>query len=308
MILVAFGCIRLYYQLTDDFRLANIYYEWPQFSSHHLELSNSERKNVSEILKQKFYYLGKGAQSYAFTSEDQLYVLKFFKFKHLKPNWLISALPSFPPFSQYKQQVVERKKKKFYSVFTGYHLAFQENREGAALLYVHLTPTTDLQQHVTVIDKIGIQREINLDEVAFLLQRRGEQLRVRVRKQLEQAQIEEAQNSFAQILAMYVSEYKRGIYDHDHGVMQNTGFIKDQPFHLDVGKLTRNEAMRKVEVYKDDLALVVWKMGLWIQANYPQYYTALSLHLAHQYHQHTNFFINMTEIDPDIFKKRRHGI
>ena len=52
---------------------------------------------------------------------------------------------------------------------------------------------------------------------------------------------------------MYISEYKKGIYDRDHGVMHNTGFVEDYPFHLDVGKFSKEESMRQVKFYKKDL-------------------------------------------------------
>jgi len=57
-------------------------------------LSDQEHQELAQILNQKFSYIGKGAQCYAFVSDDQLYVLKFFKFKHLKPNLLVDLIPS----------------------------------------------------------------------------------------------------------------------------------------------------------------------------------------------------------------------
>ena len=82
-----FGIARLYYRLTDDFRLANITYELPFKPSWKVpSLTKEEYSRLAQITNQKFTYIGKGAQCYAFASEDGEYVLKFFKFKHLKPN------------------------------------------------------------------------------------------------------------------------------------------------------------------------------------------------------------------------------
>src|SRR5205085_10468413 len=83
-ILIIFGLSRLYYRLTDDFRIANITYDLPftpPWKVPHLTLD--EYKNLEKILSQTFSYIGKGAQCYAFKSEDGKFVLKFFKFKHL---------------------------------------------------------------------------------------------------------------------------------------------------------------------------------------------------------------------------------
>ena len=42
------------------------------------------------------------------------------------------------------------------------------------------------------------------------------------------------------IISMYISEYKKGIFDHDHEVCCTIRIYGDQPFHLDVGKLNKD--------------------------------------------------------------------
>lgn len=304
--LCLFGLARFYYRLTDDFRLANINYQLPFEAPWKVPaLSLEEHRNLEEILNQKFSYIGKGAQCYAFGSEDGQYVLKFFKFKHLKPNMLVEYLPSIPPFKEYKQSCIERKKRKLISVFNGYDLAFRENRSTSELIYLHLLPTQDLHLKATVMDKIGLKRMLNLDDVVFLIQKKGETLRTRLRHFLDQQRVEEAKQAMAKILEMYITEYKKGIYDHDHGVLHNTGFIGEQPFHLDVGKLNQDERMKQVEFYKKDLEHVIWKMDVWIKSSYPQYYHEFSLFLSQQYQKWTGEEIDMQSIDPKRFKKRR---
>lgn len=94
-----FGMGRLYFRLTDDFRLGNITYDMPHHDEWDIpKLSDEERQRLDSILSQKFTYIGKGAQSYAFGSDDGKYVLKFFKFKHLTPHWFVEMFPLFPPF------------------------------------------------------------------------------------------------------------------------------------------------------------------------------------------------------------------
>lgn len=301
-----FALARLYYFLTDDFRVSNIKYE----NMYHADWdfskpSQHELTVLSSILHQPFTYLGKGAQSYAFVSEDQQYVIKFFKFKHLKPNWFVDLLPSIPPFVAYKEQTAARKKRKLEGVFTGYSLAYRENRQGSALVYLHLLPTHYLNQKVTVIDKMGLKSEINLDEVVFLIQRKGEPLRIRMSHLLQANQIEDAKLSLTKIVAMYISEYQKGMYDHDHGVMQNTGFVEDTPFHLDLGKFSKEESMKTVQGFAPDLEHVLWKIDFWVKQNYPSDYRALSNHLSQLYFQYTGKVFDPTKVDIERFKKRR---
>lgn len=305
--LVLFGVARLYYRLTDDFRYGNIDYELPFESQWQLPpLKPEEQQQLAAILDQKFSYLGKGAQCYAFVSEDGLYVLKFFKFKHLKPHFLVDLLPSIPPLKQFKESTAERKQRKLMSVFDGYDLAYRENREDSELLYLHLVPSENLHKKVTVVDKIGLKMSINLDDVVFLVQRKGETLRTRLQRLLSQDQIQEAEKSIAGILEMYIGEYRKGIYDRDHGVMHNTGFVGDRPFHLDVGKLSKEDQMKQVDVYKKDLEHVLWKIDVWVKANYPQHYQTLSTFLTEEYHRFTGETYDIAAVDPARFKKRRH--
>lgn len=304
-----FGVIRLYYRLTDDFRLANITYELPFDAPWKVPVLNpDEYQNLKQLLSQQFFYIGKGAQCYAFASEDGKYVLKFFKFKHLKPNLLIEYLPSIFPFNEYKQSCIERKRRKLIGVFNGYDLAFRENRQASQLLYLHLLPTDDLQLTAKVVDKMGLKRNIHLDDVVFLIQRKGETLRARLSHLLNQKRIQEAEQAMVAIFDMYMSEYKKGIYDHDHGVLHNTGFIGNQPFHLDVGKLNKDERMQQVDFYKKDLELVIWRLDVWMKNSYPQYYSEFSTFLVQQYQQMTGETLDIQTIDPKRIKKRNHLI
>ena len=304
--LLVFGGFRLYYRLTDDFRLGNMTYELPFQAPWQVPpLTPEEYRQLAHILDQKFTYIGKGAQCYAFASADQQYVLKFFKFKHLKPNLFVDFLPPIPPFNAYKQNCVERKQRKLIGVFNGYDLAFRENRQESELIYLHLLPTTHLHLQANVIDKIGLERKINLDEVVFLMQRKGETLRTRMNRLLKEEHVAEAEKVIASIVQMYISEYRKGIYDHDHGVMHNTGFIGDQPFHLDVGKLNKDERMKEVTFYKKDLEHVLWKIDVWVKANYPHVYPQLTAFLSQQYEKQTGEPLDLQAIDPKRFKKKR---
>ena len=296
--LLIFGGARLYYYLTDDFRLSNITYPLSFEAPWKVpRLTLEEHAQLISILNQPFTYLGKGAQSYAFESEDHQYVLKFFKFKHLKPNFLIEKLPSVYPFKEFKERNQERKKRKLVNVFNGYDLAYRVHRQESQLVYLHLVPTHDLHLQATIIDKMGWKRQIKLQDVVFLIQKKGETLRARLKHYLDLGQVEEAKNAIGSILSMYRLEYAKGIYDNDHGVLCNTGFVRDQPFHLDVGQLFQDERMQQVEWYKVDLQKVLGKMALWIQQNYPHYQEDLFVYMAEYYQHLTGEAIDIYSID-----------
>lgn len=272
--LALFAAIRVYYNLTDDFRVSNIIYPMPERAEWNFPMKPGQRDELKTILNQKFTYLGKGAQVYAFGSADGKYVIKFFKFKHLKPSPLIALLPPIGPLKDIKEANIKRKTRKLEGVFEGHVNAFNHDKEHSGLLFLHLNPTTNLDLQAHLVDKIGIERTVDLDPVVFILQKKGETLRTVFTDALSKGDTALAAKRATQILDMYVAEYQNGVYDRDHGISHNTGFIGDLPFHLDVGKMSYDDNMRSLKNYEQDLRHVARKMDEWVKANYPAAYPA----------------------------------
>lgn len=270
--LLIFALARLYYALTDDFRLSNIASPIPHQESWEISApSAEEERHLKQILDQPYFYLGKGAQCYAFASEDGRYVLKFFKFKHLRPSLFIDALPAIGDLKAYKEKQTARKQRKLFGVFRSYKLAYDVDKSESGLIFIQLNKEGNPQRHVTIVDKIGLKYTLDLKDIPFLLQNKGSTLRVVIDSLLKKGDVETAKMRFGQILDLYSVEYSKGIYDHDHGIMQNTGFIGDEPIHLDVGKLEREEKMRDKSFAKQDALLVIGNIDQWVAKHYPQY-------------------------------------
>ena len=245
-------------------------------------LNETERELFNDILDQEFSYIGKGAQSYAFKSADGQYVLKFFKFKHLKPSIFIDLIPPIGSLKEYKEKKIERKHRLLNSVFDGYRLAYDVHAKETGLIFIHLNKSQNLNKIVTVRDKIGLKRTINLDEVPFILQEKVETTRTVMTELMNRNDIAGTEKKIKSILDLYMLEYSKGIYDRDHGVMHNTGFIGDQAVHLDVGKLTKDDRMKDPANYMPDLIWVVRKFDVWFKTHYPQNYAAIKNYMDHQ--------------------------
>ncbi len=272
---LGFGVGRLYYRATDDFRLGSIMEPLPHRPQWEIALTSEEEAQLPEIFNQPYHYLGKGAQSYAFGSEDEKYVVKFFKFKHLRPSWLLNNLPGIEIVEKWRQEDRTRKQKKFESVFDGYKLAFDRHKKESGLIYLHLNPTKHLNQTLELTDKIGRTWQIPLDDILFVIQEKGQTTRQVIGDLLQKGEVEKAKERFDQIITLYLQEYSKGVYDRDHGVMHNTGFVGDKAIHLDIGKLSDEPKMRDPEVYRKDLLKVVQKMELWVRNHYPEYYSQI---------------------------------
>ncbi|MEM1282571.1 MAG: hypothetical protein AAGG81_03370 [Chlamydiota bacterium] len=250
--------------------IANIFYDMPHRTEWEVPpLSEIESSELQRIFNQKYSYIGKGAQSYVFGSEDGKYVIKFFKYKHLKPSWLVQNLPGIGPIKTYKEKVTARKQQKLDSVFGGYHLAYEVHKKESGLLYIHLNRGSDLNTKVTIIDKLGFEREVDLDSVNFIVQERVDTSRKAIYTALLEGNIQQAKTYVNSLLNLYLSEYAKGIYDYDHGVLHNTGFVGERPVHLDVGKLYRDENIHKPEYAQKDLAFVIAKISKRISERFP---------------------------------------
>lgn len=91
------------------------------------------------------------------------------------------------------------------------------------------------------------------------------------------------------MIQLYLSEYQRGLYDSDHNIMSNTGFIGDRACRIDVGRLSENEEMRNPENYLRDINKVFNKRILkWVQKKYPAHYEELSRDIQVQLKSKTN--------------------
>src|SRR5437868_3279127 len=75
-LLLLYGVERFCHKQTDGFSIYNISSNLSFREEWEIPQETTEAKI---ILAQPFYYLGKGAQSYVFESEDGNFVLKFFR-------------------------------------------------------------------------------------------------------------------------------------------------------------------------------------------------------------------------------------
>lgn len=286
-LLVLAVLLRAYYRLTDDFRLSNITYNFPFNAQWEIApLSSAEQKEVDSILGQKFTYLDKGAQSYAFKSEDDQYVIKFIKFKHIKPVAVLEYLPSFSFIEDYKNSTNARKSKKFNSVFNGYKLAYDVHKDETGLISIQLNPKqSEHEKNIVVFDKLGFKRTIDLNKVPYILQQKVTPFKKVLKEAFEKGDVAGAKRKINLILGLYMSEYSKGIHDRDNGVMHNTGFVGETPVHLDIGKLTRDPGAKERTVQMKYLRFVSAKMEEWTEREYPQYYSEIQSEMKNTFNQ-----------------------
>jgi hypothetical protein len=256
-------------------------------------LSLDDQKNLQEILAQRFIYLDEGGQSYVFISENKEYVLKFFKFQKFNPSPLVRCFPNIYPFKTLKEKHALKRKKKLFTVFNGYKIAYELHREKSGLIFVQLNPSSNLLS-VKVVDKNQHEHFLSLNQIPFVIQKNGSMLGANLSKILKDSDLPEAKKRVEQLYELYLSEYEKGICDLDYGIMHNIGCTTEgNTFHLDVGKFIFDEKFKQPKHFKKHLNNVGAKLKSWFGKHYPKYSEELAQHVDQ------TFLLNSNEVTHD---------
>lgn len=246
LLLLLAGLIGLtvyFYSQPERFTLQHISWSGPlpvDWSA--VRLTEAEKKEMLTILKQPFYPLGEGHQTYAFVSKDGKTVLKFIKFSYMN-----------------SMSAVERDNR-LKRLFLGYILSFQRDRDNTGLIALHQADPKGTPLTVTVDDT-----PLDVTPLYFILQKRVTPL-----KEVLNQNKSHAKEKLDKILDLYADEYKRGLYDSDHNVLYNTGFIGDRPYRLDAGRIKVLPAGNRSTFIKLDLEKILTRFRKWIVKNLPE--------------------------------------
>jgi hypothetical protein len=277
-----YGLGRLYYRVTGGFMVSNITSDFPFQSQWEVRpLSVNEQQEFAKALDQPYYYLGKGCQSYVFVSEDDQYVIKFFKYQRYRLLPWLAYFPPLPAIVKYRQEKMDKKWKKLDGFVKSWKIAFENLKDETGLIFVHLNKTTDLQRQVTLYDKIGQKHLIILDQMEFCVQHRARMLCDTLLAYKDNGNLIEAKQLIRQLLNTILSEYSRGLADNDHALMQNTGIAQGMPVHIDVGQFVFNEAVKQPAIFHQELFTKTYKFKLWLRDYYPE----LGEYLEQELHQ-----------------------
>lgn len=220
------------------------------------EVSGLNDQELLPIYSQSFKYLGNGAQSFAFVSEDGKYVIKFFKMKYLTQNKLGNILP----IKKYQDKNI-RHAKRLKDTFAACKMAFEELKEETGLLYVHLNATDHLKKQLYLY-KDGKKFTVDLDKTVFLVQEKAEMVYKRIGHFIKAGKIKEARESLNTVVELVQERNRKGFEDIDTGISRNYGFIGNRPIHLDFLGLIKTEAPNEKEKIET-------KMLSWVEKHYP---------------------------------------
>jgi hypothetical protein len=253
LILFAFALVQIDKALFQQNDLFNIRHILPSISMdpkwESSPLSQNELASFDKIIAQPFYYLAKGTHSFAFLSEDGRYVIKFHRYpSHMRVfPWL--NRPFSYQFSEKRIKIKEHNFQKLDYNLSNYKNSFEQLRDEAGLIYVHTTPSSNLNRFATIVDKTGNRYKVPLDNVTFALQHKADLL-YRTLDRLKKSQdIEASKKVISAMVQLFVGCCQKGYVDKDPILRKNYGIIGDRAIHIDIGDMVYCEEIKNKENY-----------------------------------------------------------
>lgn len=252
-------------------------------------LSSCAFAELKTALNQPFRLLGSGSECFAFLSADGTTVIKFFKLDHARPvyflkgliredhsayagslsnHWLLK-MPLISPFTSWRDRLLGIREFRITRTFSSLKLAFDELQEETGIVYLHLNPTKNFQQTITLIDANGYQHQVELDTTRFLVQQCATPLETHLSALITKNDLAQAQRSIDSLFELILNRCQKGFADRDF-INRNIGYIGNQAIEIDLGSFHKDPAMKKAWAYKRELFFATLELKEWLKSHSPE--------------------------------------
>jgi len=267
LLLVWLG-IFTYNRVTDGFSIYQMSSSLPPCPQYEVEATTAKKQELQEILGQKFHYLGKGCQFYAFESEDGKYVLKFLKHKHLRLYQGLNALPLPSKLRALCDEKTERRKTRVELLFSSCKLAYEKMPEETGLVFIHLNRVPQLGKKVVLIDKMGCKHSVKIDNFEYVLQKRGRRLTEIFSQCTDSSEIVSTVQKLADLVIM---RCQKGVRDRDRSFVKNVALVDGTPIFIDIGQFYEDPSILSEEEQEKDVYKRFVDLQFWAEQHFPQY-------------------------------------
>lgn len=231
-------------------------------------LLDQEKGEIENALSQPYYYLAWGSQTFVFSSQDDKYVIKFFKQRLFNPSPVLNTIPLPPILHRFREKRNFKRIDKLTRDFASYKMAFEELKEETQLVYVHLN-AIPLNKKLKIKDKCGIVHELDLDKFSFIVQKKAEPAYYHICRLMQQGDIQEAKNAIKKVVSLIKTRCEKGFKDRDPDVRTNCGFVGNIAVKLDVGRLEKTDAFQQADTIQAEIEKVTAPFQMWIATFYP---------------------------------------
>ncbi len=230
----------------------------------------SGHEEAMAALTQPYRYLGSGGQCFAFVSEDDRYVIKFFKQKAFAiPQW-IHRFPVPILIQWLKEKKTAKRQERRDKVFKAFKLSKDTLGRETGLLYVHLNRTSHLNKKLSLCDAKGGSYLLNLDDLEFVIQRKAELAFAKIDSLMQNKECEGAKRAIDKLLELSLGLGRKGFRDRDPNLRSNCGFIGDEAILIDVGRIIYSEEIKEPKKFKRELMRASVVFRKYLSRSYPQ--------------------------------------
>lgn len=249
----------------SGFTLSKIHSSNPYDPEWDIPISVEELSEIRAILSQKFTYLASGNHCYTFVSDDDAYVIKFFKQKQITPITWKDYLP-IPS----RRLIRENRRKYRNKMYGSYVIAATKLKCQTGTMYLHLTKSHQFSRRLSLIDQHGRRHSIDLNNAEFLIQKRAQIGFSYLDTMLAQSKIREAALAIDSLFSLIAARCKLGIVDDDCQLWKNFGFREGKAMEVDIGEFRYGYCG---EIAIDlEIETIATQISHWINAHYPQYH------------------------------------
>lgn len=220
------------YYFTDGFLPSKIYYNAPFNSLYNIDKTGKESE-FQKILNQRYFYIGKGRQCYAFESQDKQYVIKFIRYNKYRDPFFITILDYLNLLTPSQKNYLKEKRERYRKAINSYLIAYKQLGPITEVAYLHLNRTDHLRKKLNLTCKIN-KFSVDLDNVGFIIQRRASSLSDFLKENKSRKEIVfRVLDSFWETLLF---KTKRGIVNVDtSNVIRNSGVLNNYYIETDIG-------------------------------------------------------------------------
>ena len=230
--------------------------------------SQAEIEKLRLIVSHPFSYLAEGNDSYVFVSQDQRYVIKFFKMRRMTPKYWLNYIP-IPWLDNKRLNKISERERARLETFGSLKTAYEQFRYQTGLVFLHLFRTEYLKMKVRVIDEDGLEHRVPLDKVPFVIQRKTTMLPDHIKALLSQGSESEAIQALCKVLALVKDRCQHGFADYSERVEEEYGFIEGRAIHVGGRCILKDETFKSTKSTLREVFRVSKSIESWLQNSNP---------------------------------------
>lgn len=220
-----------------------------------------QEKLLDQITAQSFSLLGSGKECYAFVSEDGEIVVKFFKQKHMRVQYLLNYLPLSKVIQSIRNETLNRHASRRKALYQSYQIAYERLPKETGLLYIHLSKSKFIKRPIHLVTPKGKNLTLKLDDMEFMVQKRAYLIFDEIT-----AHPEKGREMISSILNLITMRNEKGIGDNDINCERNLGIINGTAVQIDVGEFYPSIPKR---VTREELTTATLDLRAFLETYHP---------------------------------------